>query len=243
MIRINPLAARAAVAALCLVAASCSSAPLVPYRTEPFLYLVLGQETAIGEQRAFLLTVGSPAYSEYLPATRFEMRRVQDGAAFPWRDMGQRGVAPAEPTIASLHDGNYTLPEEGSGSSSGNGDIRPGDTFDLIVEAEGVVMTGRVTMPAEFAVAVLSEPRRAVWPRVNGAALYSVQLRGYGVAALQSDTVVLLPEDVPTGTEVRVKALDENLARYVSDESAGRAGLDSGFGVFGAITTASVMVP
>lgn len=48
---------------------------------------------------------------------------------------------------------------------------------------------------------------------------------------------------MPAGTRLQVRAVDENLYRYLADERVGRSGIDRGYGVFGAVVFADALVP
>lgn len=224
----------------------CGGDAIVAPRPDPFLYVVLNQRTFVADpQRAFLLTVGSPATSDYRVAEQFEMRRVTDGAVFVWQDKGQRGLAPVRADGASLFDGNYALPDYASGTSLGARDIQAGDGFNLTVRTGGVTIRGSVTVPSPFALTLESQGSARVvkWPRVADAGGYSVEVGGITAPAFQTDTAFTLPPLRGSIREVRVKALDQNLSRYLSDTQVRRAGIDAGYGVFGAVTVATLSVP
>src|SRR5688572_4281081 len=106
------------------------------------------------DQRALLLTVGSPTSSNYLVAQQFEMRRVSDGAVFTWVDMGQRGKAPVDPANAALHNGNYALPDSAAGTSLGAFDIQPNEAYELEILVDGQTIQGLVSVPASFALTI-----------------------------------------------------------------------------------------
>ncbi|HYW08515.1 MAG TPA: hypothetical protein VE913_16265, partial [Longimicrobium sp.] len=148
---------------------------------EPLLYVVLNQRTPVvrtDPQRAFLLTAGSAVASSYRVATRFEMRRRSDGRAFAWRSTGRTGVAPGDYAGAALHEGNYFLPDVGGAEGLGALDLRPGETYDLEIETEGVPVRGSVTVPASFSLTFGGVDGRTVsWPRVRGAGGYTVEAR------------------------------------------------------------------
>jgi hypothetical protein len=139
---------------------------------------------------------------------------------------------------------NYYLPEESSGNGLAYRDLEPGETYELEIETEGVVLRGRATIPESLAVSVLVQGshRIAVWPRVRGAGGYIVVADPYP-GELQADTTYVIPADVPAGALLQVRALDENLYRYLADERVGRSGIDRGYGVFGAVVFADALVP
>ncbi|HEX7091865.1 MAG TPA: hypothetical protein VF192_17235 [Longimicrobiales bacterium] len=256
MVRRHSSAVRRAAAAmggLLLLMVGCGTADIIaPESDEPFLYLVLGWPSSqsyygpVGiTQPALLLTAGSPIESpRYRLAQRFEMRRASDGAPFDWRAYSNLIDEPGTSSSIGLDKANYYLPEESSGNGLAYRDLEPGETYELEIETEGVVLRGRATMPESFTVHVLVQDghRIAVWPRVRGAGGYIVVAYPYP-GELQADTTYVIPADVPAGTGLGVRALDENLYRYLADERVGRSGIDRGYGVFGAVVSASVTVP
>ena len=221
---------------------------IVPARPDPFLYLVLNQRAGgpdpALDQRALLLTVGSPAVSDYRVAERFEMHRARDRVMFAWRDLGRRGQAPVDAANAALLNGNYGLPDAATDGGLGALDIRPGERYDLTVETGGVTIRGSVTVPAAFTLTLerRGTDRVLTWPHVDGADSYSVEIGGVTAAKVQTDTAFTLAPVPAAGAEASVKALDANLSRYVADKRAARAGIDAGYGVFGAISVATLHV-
>lgn len=214
---------------------------VVPRSEEPLLYLVLGQRTTAGPaqgQYAFLLTAGTALESEYRAAQAFEMTRRSDGARFAWQALPKSGRAPVDASGGALLDANYYLPDVGGPDGAGALEMRPGETYDLRIETHGVVIQGAVTVPDSFEVRV--DGRTVAWPRVRGAAGYSVEVRGRTAPAVQADTQLVLPSGTSPGALVVVKALDPQLHAYQLDPQAERSGIDRGYGVFGALTTASI---
>ena len=224
---------------------------VVPESEAPYLYLVLNFRTlwtygAVDEQHqlALLLTTG-PAIgaSEYRTAEHFHMRRASDGARFDWRghpELASR-MAPDPPELLNA---NYHLPETSGLDGLGADSILPGETYTLEIETGGVTLRGEATVPADFTVSVATRDGRRIaeWPRVEGASGYFVGVYPHP-SEMQTDTFFVIPEDVPAGESVRVQALDANLFRYITDDRLGRAGIDAGFGVFGAVSSASTTVP
>ncbi len=221
---------------------------LVPQSDEPFLYLVLNQiATSFYQplewsgQQALLLTSGSPLEPpHYRTAERFEMRRASDGARFDWRT--HRGLIDEPGTLSGFQMlyANYYLPQTASADGLGKEDLQPGETYELFIQTEGVVIRGTVTIPEAFSATVLNldGQRTVVWPRVRGAAGYSVSL-STGQIELQTDTVFALPADA---NSIVIRALDPHLYRYTVDDRVGRAGIDNGFGVFGAMSLAQLQI-
>lgn len=226
----------------------CGGDPVVvPESGEPFLYLVLNERTPDRNtvdrragQHALLLTAGSPAApAEYRGAERFELRRAADGARFAWQALGVRGPVDSYPA-APLDRPNFTLPDSAAGPLLGAAALEPGATYELQVETAGRSMRGRVTLPDRFVVSRTERAGRstAVWPRVRGAAGYRIEIEGAPVQ-IQTDTAFTLPADVPGG-RVRVSALDPALFSYLTEPRTERAGIEGGYGVFGAVSTATL---
>lgn len=234
---------------LALAIASCAGDEItIPVTDEPFLYLVLGETTTVfydpteiqRGQHALLLTSGSAVETaRFRFADVFRMHREGGDSAFAW---AQNQVP--YPDVGSFphvadDEWNYYLPDDGS--PLGAGDLRAGDTYELYIETEGDVVRGRVTIPGSFELTVDSEGGRrvAIWPNVPGAAGYRVHI-GADRVRFQTDTVFVLGTNEADLVSVVVDALDPNAWGYATDPQAARAGIDGGFGLFGAITTASV---
>lgn len=255
MVRRHASIARRAVAVLgglLLLGAGCGTEDVVvPESDEPFLYLVLNWRTLSHydletfTQHALLATAGSPSEPpRYRSAQRFEMRRASDRALFDWRAHTPLNPEAGQIDFLELNWGNYYLPEESSGSGLGYRDVEPGETYELGIETEGVVLRGRATIPESFTVSVVVQGghRIAVRPRVRGAGGYIVGVDTHGDEP-QADTTYLIPANVPAGARLEVRAVDENLYRYLSDDRVGRSGIDHGYGVFGAVVIAGATVP
>ncbi len=237
---------------LALLSGACASDdPLVPASDEPFLYLVLNQRTSLAyydslsspRQLALLLTVASPLEPmPYRTARRFEMRRASDRRLFDWRVYPDLVDNPGTEGSIDLIYGNYHLPDSATAAGLGTADLRPGESYELEIETEGVVIRGQATIPAAFTASVeVRDGRRIVtWPRVPGAGGYLVEAYPYPREP-QRDTVYAVPADVPAGP-MSITAVDPNFYRFLTDEDAGRAGIDAGFGVFGALTPASAPI-
>ena len=221
--------------------AACEGEPSIPSSDAPLIYLVLNQRTTAGTppgQYAFVLTAGTVDKPLYRDAERFELRRHRDGALFAWQSTGASGRAPGDYSGIASGSGNYFLPSAGT-DGLGAKDIAAGESFDLLIETGGEVIRGTVTTPGPFALARdPSRPDRVVWPRVPGAAGYSVEIAGRTPPVLQVDTAVVIPSGRGDSVSVVVHALDPQLFAVQTDERLARSGLDNGYGVFGALTTA-----
>lgn len=224
------------------VLAGCDRPPTLVVNTEPLLYLVLNHRVPAAQppgQYALLLTTGSVVEPTYREATRFEMRRRRDGALFAWRTTGRTGRAPGDYSGIALVNANYHLPDASGPAGLGADSIIPGETYDLLIETEGALMRGSVVTPGRFALTIQpSNPARVVWPRVAGAQAYSVEVSGQTAPMLQTDTSLILPAGSETAFTIVVHALDPQLYQFQTNERLGRSGVDAGFGLFGAITTA-----
>ena len=237
--------------ALAVLPGACSwDEPLVPTSDAPFLYLVLNQRSSSyygsvePQQLALLLTVASPLEPmPYRSAERFEMRRASDGRRFGWQALPVGSIDPGTAESVGLHMGNYHLPDSATTAGLGAADLRPGESYELEIETEGVVVRGKVTIPAAFTARVeVRDGRRIVtWPSVPGAGGYVVGAHPYSREP-QPDTFYVVPPDSPPGP-MTITAVDPNLYRYLTDENLGRSGIDAGYGVFGAISVAWVDLP
>ena len=251
VITIRSLARLGLALASAAVSGACSwDEPLVPTSDAPFLYLVLNQRSSSyygsvePQQLALLLTVASPLEPmPYRSAERFEMRRASDGRRFGWQALPVGSIDPGTAESVGLHMGNYHLPDSATTAGLGAADLRPGESYELEIETEGVVVRGKVTIPAAFTakVEVRDGRRIATWPSVPGAGGYLVGAYPYSREP-QCDTFYVVPADSPPGP-MTITAVDPNLYRYLTDENLGRSGIDAGYGVFGAISVAWVDLP
>lgn len=242
------LSARHVRIALAVVLLGCGTdSAVVQSRPDPFLYLVLNQPSfspdPAYQQRALFITIGSPANSSYREAEQFRMYRVSDGAPFAWTHLGITGQVTGDPLNTALINGNYGLSSEPASGSHGSGDLAAGETYQLEIESLGAVITGSVTIPPAFVITVREEngARVAHWPRVVPGGLFSVELLGQTSPRFQAETLYVLPA-LFEATDLAVRALDANLSRYLDDEQSVVSGLEGAFGVFGAITNATVRV-
>ncbi len=220
----------------------------VPVSDEPFLYLVLGERTpsqiyrlTFG-QHALLMTVGTPTESVgHRAAGRFEMRRASDGALFGWLQREGSSDVGGYPAL-TLKAPNFFLPDTTSGPTLGASALEPGGTYTLYIETLGEVIEGRVTIPETFTAKYVRQDGRkiAVWPSVAGAAGYTIEFDldngAIRETVVQTDTVLPLPEDLSSDGFLEIRAMDPNMFEYTADVQAVRAGIDNGFGVFGAVS-------
>jgi hypothetical protein len=175
----------------------------------------------------------------YRAAERFEMHRTSDGTPFAWQGYGHLYAEPGTLHGISLDYANYYLPETIRSDSLGTADLRPGETYVLNVTTEGILIQGRTTIPDTFSASLvaMNGHRWVVWPRVRGAGGYMLSFSD-GRTSLQQDTAFALADEELDGGWLTIRALDFNLYQYVSDPQMHRAGIDRGFGVFGATTAA-----
>ncbi len=226
--------------------AGCSADPVtVPDSDEPFLYLVLNYRTPDrnmidnrSAQHAVLLTTGSPAEPvRFRAAERFELRAAGDPALFGWTPLPARGEQGSYPS-ASLDRPNWLLPDIAPPGTRGARDIRPGVQYMLTVATGGRTLRGETVVPDSFAIRTSAEGDRriAVWPRVRGAAAYQVEFAN-DPPRVQSDTTFSFPASAPPGS-LTVYAMDPNVYRFTVERRSEREGIDTGFGVFGAVSAA-----
>lgn len=230
-----------------LAGAACEDAPLVPESRRPFLYLVLNHTVKLEErtvQPAFLLTVVRADSIVYRGAERFEMRRLSGGATFEWtseRAAGPVDVAEFGTISARLSEANWLLADSATSEGLGRAGLEPGATYELVIETGGEVIRGRATIPDSFGVSVIrrDSARVAVWPSVDGAAGYVVDASGAGdTLPLYRSPTDTTYELAPSDTSVSVRAVGPNVYSYDTGPEAGRAGIEGGLGVFGAIQEA-----
>ncbi|MGH7720193.1 MAG: hypothetical protein ACREON_15295 [Gemmatimonadaceae bacterium] len=235
---------RLAIALFLSATVGCGAEPTLPVSDELLLLLVLSPQSADAGDTvlfALLVTVGTPIESEYRLAERFEMRRLPDGATFAWRPLPVSGRAPIDfdGTERDSLAANYALGSASSTGELGRGNVRAGETYELRVETGGRVIRGRVTVPQQITPSlIMVEGRLALtWPPVMGAASYVVNDGRFG-GTRTTDTVYFLSREEPDEPrrEIRVRAVEQNLHEYLFDPSRERSGLDSGFGVFGALS-------
>ena len=237
--RAMPILFLCALACGLVAGAACDSAPVLPENRRPFLYLVLNHTAEIDQatvQPAFLLTMVHADSFVYRGAESFEMRRLSDEATFDWTSVRVPGAVPFEWPGPPMEEANWVL--TGSADSVGGAppSLRPGDTYELLLETEGRLIRGRTTIPDTFSISVLERDggRVAVWPSVDGAAGYFVDALGDSIRGHrpQTDTTFrLTPED----TAVSVQAGDPHAFRYSTERDARQAGIEGALGVFGAI--------
>ncbi|MDQ3522644.1 MAG: hypothetical protein M3434_09965, partial [Gemmatimonadota bacterium] len=98
--------------------------------------------------------------------------------------------------------------------------------------------------PDAFTASLVQQGDRqiGVWPRVRGAAGYRIELQAANPAerdelSVRADTAYAIPTDLRGGGTVRIEALDPNLYRYITGGQTARAGIDGGYGVFGAVSS------
>ncbi|CAN5834933.1 hypothetical protein BH23GEM5_BH23GEM5_08800 [soil metagenome] len=257
MVRRGSVALIARLLCVGLVASACTGDTIVvPQSDEPFLYLVLNERsldraaTVDGRagQYALLLTTGAATEApRYRSAERFEMRRVSDGAPFAWRsnptDNPEVGSYPG----INLDRWNFYLPDAATAEGLGATSLRPGESYNLAITTRGVTIRGQVTIPDAFSASLVQqgERRLVVWPRVRGAAGYRIEFRAENRSegdelSVRADTAYAIPAAVRGGGTVHIKALDPNLYRYITEGQTARAGIDGGYGVFGAVSVASI---
>jgi hypothetical protein len=209
--------------------------PTVPERKEPMLYMVLHQLSA-GDSglHALLTRTGSPILSEFIQASRFEMRRGSDGALFDWRFRPQPagsgvGLHPTPLTLSA----NYFLPMTGNGGRLGGQFLRNGQRYVLTVETSSGTIQGSTSIPGSFNITYDSDSA-VRWSRAEGAAGYQVVEGAYRL--LQLDTVYRPGRFIGVSVPIRVIALDSNLFRYLRGTEQTAAGITGGFGILGGAT-------
>ena len=230
-----------------------------PPSAEPFVYLIISGEplprrspappdTAI---QSLLLTVGSASGAPFRTADHFVITDEVDGSSFMFKERAAPGPTPGVGRSgATLEDGNFILPFSGSATEAGASALKQLRIYDLRIETEGRVITGKVLIPDTPHPSVIQNAgkRFVVFPAVAGAAAYLVGGDTELYQHVISGTEVQLQYDVdpafvPANPEFRVIALDSNLVRYMSDSTRSRSGVEGGLGLFGAVSSARLPVP
>lgn len=234
---------------------ACTDDPLTPAPSDvPFLYLLIaptplpraGEAPADSTIYALLLTTGTPLQTSPRTAEQFRMTRTRDGAAFAWSASTIDSLFANYRVASFFNGGNYALAERGSAQGAGRSDLRALDTLVLRVTTQGRELQGTTVIPARPALALAREGAQWVvrWPRAAGAAAYHITGYLTGFPEITTDTFyVLFPRDGIPGTpqpELRVTALDTNVYRYLVDSSRVRAGIQGGYGLFGAFNGTSI---
>ena len=232
-----------------------------PVSNDPFVYLILVPEPiptqapppADSSILALLVTAGSPARSPFRRAERFEIRRVSDGSVFRFTNRNlELTLPPVDHRGVSIESANYVLKHANSlGGGLGSSALLPLDSYDLLIETEGRVINGRVTIPQRPSPRlVMSGTKRfVVFSPAAGAAAYFVSAdTELAPDRFVKDTIVELLYDrdarfITAPPEFRVTALDANLFLYLSDANTSKAGVDGGLGLFGAASSAKIRLP
>jgi hypothetical protein len=254
-------AARRAVAAgviATLVSSGCiADQPLLGASDEPALTLVLtrGPTPQAGAApdstlHALVVTIGSPFTGYYRTTQRFDMTRRSDGRRFDWVTSDTTGpVDLARGYAIPRAAWNAHLAWEGTGGLLGRSDLADGETYDLVIESEGRLITGSVTVPAAPVASVVSNgPERLVtWPVVPGAVSYVVDAANTFFGRITTEGALLLVlQDTALGPQpswLRIRSQERNIADYTFDRELRSSGIVGAYGVFGAIGLDSVAIP
>jgi hypothetical protein len=243
-----------------VIAGGCSDATLSSGPSaEPFLYLVISSapmpvrfpspsDTAI---KSLLLTAGSAAGATFRSAQHFALTDEADGTTFTFTESTAPAAVPGVGRNgATLEDGNFLLPYSTTQTSVGASALRPLGIYDLRIETEGRVITGRLLIPDRPQPSIVEDgaKRFVTFPEVPGAAAYLVggdtELYQHIITSNQIQLLYDVdPAFVPPNPEFRVVALDSNLVRYMSDSTQSSVGIEGALGLFGAINSARIPVP
>jgi hypothetical protein len=242
-------------AILCIACAT--DGGLVPASNQPYVYILLSSEPIAGPASeptlvGFLLTQGSPVESSFRHATRFDLKGPSSLKPFRWFE---RGLGVAKTKIGfrgvPVDSGNYYLPEDSSTETLGRKQLRQLGTYSLLIETDGVTVSGSTTIPGKPSPQLLTIDGRLVlsWPKVPGAAAYFVEADTEAAPGfVTTDTLYTLffsrePSTVPADPQFRIVALDPNASRFFLDVETSSAGIDNGYGLYGSATPASVSLP
>ena len=232
-----------------LIAACHGEATLVPRTNIPIVSLILTRDSLRGvlpELHALLANTGTPTEVEYIDAEQFIMRRAADGAVFDWS---------TEPVPSGQYipfGGNYVLAESTTTRGLGRRDLVPGESYTLDITLADRVIHGAVTIPArpQPRITERSDGRRVVvWPKIDAAGLYMLEIESdFARTQATTDTFYVLHDDLPVETlpaesHLTITAMDSNWVHYQSNPTAVSAGLEGAYGVFGASSTTTIIIP
>jgi hypothetical protein len=137
------------------------------------------------------------------------------------------------------------LAESASVRGLGRRDLRDGETYTIEVMSLGRLITGRVTIPHRAELRLVENPdgtRVVVWPRIASAAAYVAEF-GFSVFPVPTpDTTYVLPPYSGDAT-FQVTVVDPNWLAYIRDHRTLVAGLQGGYGVFGAANRTTIALP
>lgn len=242
--------AAAVAAALSAFACSGGDRVVLPQSEELMLSLVIAPDDAAPSRvslHAFLLRADNPLRSRYIVATRFEMRRARDSALFDWRAVTPPDTAVGRGGQFVLYsEGNYELPSVGSAPRLGRQDIRSGETYTLVVETEGRIVTGSVTVPGVPTIVRnmdMFSHDSVAWAASGGASGYSIVTQDFfPLSDFTTDTLYHFDtrNDNRSTKGTVVRAYEHQLFSYLTDRRLGRSGLIGALGVFGAYNSDSL---
>lgn len=229
---------------------------------EPAVYVILSRDKASysptgvpvtdSAMYALVVSLGSPLRSRYRDVELFTMRRVLDGAELAWVEFPRSGdVRPRGGTIMQVDVGNWILSETRVGSRLGRDSLTDGTHYELEVMTEGRSIAGSAVLPGTPSIEFVESAEGTVahWPSATGAAAYWVVADTDGAATLTLDTLYVLKRNLPPGPQppgppyIRVIAIDANLHAMLTDTLLYRSGVQGGYGVFGATSSARRVIP
>jgi hypothetical protein len=236
---------------LLLACAGCAGdRVLIPQSDDILVDVVIAPDDAAPSAvnlHAFLLRAGTPLRSPFLVATRFEMRRLSDGALFDWRP-----VTPSDTAVGNGNEyvlpseANYELPRAGSGGLLGRQDIVAGESYGLLIEVDGRTVQGLTKVPGVPTIvrsAALLSQDSLVWATAAGAGGYSVVTQDFfPLSDFTRDTLYRFdgPNDNISAKGTVVRAYEPGLFSYLTDRRRGSAGVTGALGVFGAYNSDSL---
>jgi hypothetical protein len=248
------------IAVIVLVSTFCQAeSGLVPTSQLPYIYVLLSSEplavavpSSDSSLVAFLLTAGSPTKSPFRHASRFELRAASANKPFKWVERAQ--TAPTESVGyrgVPADSANYFLPNDSIADGLGRKQLHELLTYTLVIESDGVAVTGTTTIPAKPLprLFVLNEKIVVNWARAPGALSYYVESDTEDAPGfISTDTSYALrysrqPSTIPTNPEFRIIALDANATHFFIDGTTPRSGIDNGFGLYGSATSARLALP
>ncbi len=247
--------------AACVFAACEATAPLRGFSNEAVVYVVLSPGPSVTHYapadsalHAIVATVGDTRSGYWRSVEEFTMRRRSDGAVFDWIivprvgavDMTRLGRLDEDPGAWNVH-----LAWNGTGGRLGRRDLSRGETYDLVIRADGAYITGSTTIPGALTLHMTStgNHHEATWDSVSNAAYFflehAVSRRYHWIADQHRTWEITSPADsVRDFAEwVLIRSFEPQLTATALSDRVRSSGIIGAFGTYGAFTIDSFYVP
>ncbi len=181
----------------------------------------------------------------WVAANEFTIVGQSSGKQFIWnRTDTSTSAASYRPYV-----GNYALPDSGYAGVLGRNNLEYGESYTLRLVVDGNTIEGVTTMPwpPELTVSRGSSTTTISWRQQAGVTYY--EIIGIGsINQITADTQVVIPNSsLPAAIpdwipprQIRIRALDRNLAAFLRNGSLAASGISSGYGVFGSASSSYV---